>query len=90
MKEGAKQSWRDRGGNSSTPCRCSAHSENPTSSSARWLMATGLLILAGVAGRWLTPTPISRKRVDLLDTTLVTRTVEDRGRQWNAEKPYRS
>ena len=26
----------------------------------------------------------------LLDTTMVARTVEDRGRQWNAEKPYRS
>jgi hypothetical protein len=34
--------------------------------------------------------PIECKRVDLLDTTLVARTVEDRGRQWNAEKPYRS
>ena len=31
-----------------------------------------------------------RPVVDLLDTTLVARTVEDRGRQWNAEKPYRS
>ena len=29
-------------------------------------------------------------QLDLLDTTLVARTVEDRGRQWNAEKPYRS
>jgi hypothetical protein len=29
-------------------------------------------------------------QLDLLDTTMVARTVEDRGRQWNAEKPYRS